>query len=100
MRQAAEVAMHSGGSIKIDFKAYDNELVQALCGSSNRLTIYNVKMLGAMSMDRPETPLMVVSSLLIPGYIESDQIEKSQNYWLKLIQLYLIPCWHFILLLS
>ena len=27
-----------------------------------------------MNKDRPETPLLVVSTLLVPGYVENDQI--------------------------
>jgi len=76
MKEAAEIALKSGGSIKIDFKAYDDRLVKALCGSSNKFTIQNIRNIGSLIKERSETPLLVISTLLVPGYIEKDQIEK------------------------
>ena len=76
MKESAGVALKSGGSIKIDFKAYDDRLVKALCGSSNKFTIQNIRNIGSMAKERSETPLLVISTLLVPGYIEKDQIEK------------------------
>ncbi|MHA1188235.1 MAG: radical SAM protein, partial [Candidatus Heimdallarchaeota archaeon] len=76
MKEATEIAMKTGGSIKIDFKAFDDRIVKALCGSSNKFTIQNIKNIGSIIRDRPETPLLVVSTLLVPGYVEKDQIEQ------------------------
>ncbi|NHJ04584.1 MAG: radical SAM protein [Candidatus Heimdallarchaeota archaeon] len=76
MKRSIEIAMKSGGSIKIDFKAFDDVLNIALCGSSNKFTIRNIKTIGKMVGERPEVPLLVISTLLIPGYIEVDQVEK------------------------
>ena len=84
MKQAAGIALKSGGSIKIDFKAYDDCLVKALCGSSNKFTIRNIRNIGSMTRKRPETPLLVVSTLLVPGYIEKDQIEKIAKFLMEI----------------
>ncbi|NHJ84473.1 MAG: radical SAM protein [Asgard group archaeon] len=84
MLEAANIAFQTGGSIKIDFKAYDNNFVKALCGSSNKYTIQNIKNIGSLVKNRSETPLLIISTLLIPGYIEKDQIEKIANMIVKI----------------
>jgi len=84
MKEATNIAMKTGGSIKIDFKAFDDRIVKALCGSSNKFTIQNIKNIGSMIRDRPETPLLVVSTLLVPGYVEKDQIEQIANFLVEI----------------
>ncbi|HUT80119.1 MAG TPA: radical SAM protein [Candidatus Bathyarchaeia archaeon] len=84
MKEATEIALKSGGSIKIDFKAYDDRLVKALCGSSNKFTIYNIRKIGSLIQERSETPLLIVSTLLVPGYIEKDQIKLIAKFLVKI----------------
>ncbi|MCK5183100.1 MAG: radical SAM protein, partial [Candidatus Heimdallarchaeota archaeon] len=43
-------------------------------------TYFNLKEIGKRINDRPETPLLVASTLLIPGYIDEDQVEKIANF--------------------
>lgn len=76
LQQSAAIALKTGGIIKIDCKTFSNDLNEALCGSSNKFTKYNIKKIGKMAQERPELPLLVVSSLLIPGYIDQDEIAK------------------------
>ena len=80
MKDATKIALKSGGSIKIDFKAYDDKLMKALCGSSNKYTIKNIKNIGKMIEKRLETPLLVISTLLIPGYIEQEHVGQTATF--------------------
>ena len=80
MRKSTEIAMKSGGSIKIDIKTFDEELNFALCGTSNKFTYFNLKEIGRRISDRPETPLLIASTLLIPGYIDEEQVSKIANF--------------------
>ncbi|RLC59424.1 MAG: radical SAM protein, partial [Chloroflexi bacterium] len=45
LKQAAEIALNSGGCIKVDLKAWDEGLHIALCGVSNRRTLENFQLL-------------------------------------------------------
>jgi pyruvate formate lyase activating enzyme len=73
-RAMAEMALESGGVIKIDLKARDRALHRALCGTDNRQTWRNVRMLAGMASRRPEIPLLVVSTLLVPGYVDAEEV--------------------------
>ncbi len=80
MRKTTEIALKTGGLIKIDVKTFDDELNLALCGSSNKFTLFNLKEIGKRINERPETPLLVASTLLIPGYVDVDQVAKIAEY--------------------
>jgi len=43
LRKAAELTLESGGCIKFDLKAWDENLNIALCGVSNRAALENFK---------------------------------------------------------
>jgi len=74
LRQAAELAFNSGGCIKFDLKAWSEELHIALCGVSNQRTLENFKLLAEYVSRRPSLPFLVASTLLIPGYIDREEI--------------------------
>ena len=74
LRQAAELSLTSGGCIKFDLKAWSEELHIALCGVSNKRTIENFKFLAEYAERRPSPPFLVASTLLIPGYIDKEEI--------------------------
>jgi pyruvate formate lyase activating enzyme len=76
MEETTAIALASGGTIKIDLKAFDDRLIKALCGSSNRYSIQNIKNIGRKHQERPEVPLLVVSTLLIPGYVDYKEVGK------------------------
>jgi len=80
LRESAQYALQSGGVIKIDLKAVNNKLNIALCGASNKFSLYNIKSIGKMAEKRPELPLLVVSTLLIPGYILEDDVRALAHY--------------------
>jgi len=74
MRQASELSFHSGGCIKFDLKAWNEGLHIALCGLSNKRTLENFKLLAEYAQERPVPPLLVASTLLIPGYVDKEEV--------------------------
>ncbi len=76
----AEVALASGGLVKVDLKACDDRLYRALTGSSNAYTLENVRRVGRRAAERPEVPLLVVSTLLVPGYIDAEEVSRIARF--------------------
>ncbi|SMB99577.1 pyruvate formate lyase activating enzyme [Thermanaeromonas toyohensis ToBE] len=64
-----ELALASGGVIKFDLKAWDDDLHRFLTGVSNRQTLANFRYLSRYFDQRPDPPLLVASTLLVPGYV-------------------------------
>jgi pyruvate formate lyase activating enzyme len=53
---------------------------QALSGVSNQRTLENFTLAGMRFADRPEPPPVIASTLLIPGYIESEEVKKIAQF--------------------
>ena len=68
------LSLKSGGSIKFDLKAWDDSLHRALCGGSNRRTLANFEHLSRWVTRRPDPPLLIASTLLVPGYVDAHQV--------------------------
>ncbi len=73
---AVKYSLTTGGCIKFDLKAYDEEVHLALTGVSNRRTLENFARAARRSAERPEIPLVVASTLLVPGYVDVDQVSR------------------------
>ncbi len=69
-----DVSIKSGGTIKVDLKAWSEPLNIALCGISNKRTIEVVKQLLLLSKKRKDPPLLVISTLLVPGYVDAEEV--------------------------
>lgn len=80
LKKMIELSLESGGCIKFDLKAITIDLHKALTGSSNEWTLENIKFVAEYIDKRPERPLLVVSTPLVPGYINADEIEKISNF--------------------
>ncbi len=80
MQRIAQIALISGGTVKIDLKAYHPTLHQVLTGVSNEWTIENIRRLAKLISERPNPPLLVVSVLLIPGYIDLEEIQDIVDF--------------------
>jgi len=78
--QMAQLSMKSGGCIKFDLKAYDDKLHIALCGVSNRRTLENFAHLARLIPQRPEPPFLVASTLLLPGYVDAQEISHIARF--------------------
>jgi len=78
---AAEYALESGGNIKFDLKTWSEELNIALCGVSNKPTLANFKMIGERFYEkRKELPMLCASTLLVPGYIDLEEVEHIAQF--------------------
>jgi pyruvate formate lyase activating enzyme len=68
------MALSSGGCIKFDLKAWDENLHIALTGITNKRTIENFIRAGKRIKERPAPPPLLASTLLVPGYIDEEEI--------------------------
>jgi len=78
--QAAQLSLESGGCIKFDLKAWDEPLHRALCGVTNRRTLRNFEHLSTWIGRRPDPPLLIAATLLVPGYIEAEQVGRIAEF--------------------
>ena len=80
LKQAAQLSLNSGGCIKFDLKAWSEELHIALCGVSNKRTLANFRLLAEYAKKRPSPPFLVASTLLVPGYIDKQEISGIASF--------------------
>lgn len=80
LEEMIELSLHSGGCIKFDIKAWNDSLHRALCGVSNRRTKENFEFASRWFEKRPVPPLLVASTLLIPGYIDEEEIRRIARW--------------------
>ncbi len=74
--KAGELSLQSGGVIKFDLKTWDDNLNRALSGVSNKPTLENFKIIGEkLFKKRIELPVLTASTLLVPGYVDTREIE-------------------------
>jgi pyruvate formate lyase activating enzyme len=69
-----ESSLGNGGVIKFDLKAFSEEVHKALCGVSNDQTLKNFAALAARLGERPDLPLLCASTLMVPGYVDLEEI--------------------------
>lgn len=62
--------------MKFDLKAYDEALHITLTGRSNHQTLKNFKQAGSRFNERPDPPLVIASTLLVPGYVTEDEVKR------------------------
>lgn len=77
---ALQYSLNTGGCVKFDLKAYHEELHLALTGVSNQRTLQNFARAARRFDERPELPLVVASTLLVPGYVEPDEVGKIAGF--------------------
>jgi pyruvate formate lyase activating enzyme len=75
-----ELSLESGGCIKFDLKAMDKNIHFALCGADNQQTLSNFSAVARRIPDRPRPPLLVASTLLIPGYIDAREVKAIASF--------------------
>ncbi len=72
--QAVELSLATGGTLKIDLKALDDRLHRALTGADNRRTLANFEHAARRASERRSPPLVVASTLLVPGYVTPEEV--------------------------
>jgi len=83
-KKAIEMSLETGGIVKIDFKAWSYEVYSALTGIDKKghleLIKKNIALAAEYFSQRPDPPLLVVSTLLVPGYVDEYEIEHMTRY--------------------
>ncbi|MBM4129058.1 MAG: radical SAM protein [Nitrospira sp.] len=74
LNQMIALSLPSGGCIKFDIKAWDENLHRALTGVTNKRTLENFSKVGRNIKERTIPPLLIASTLLVPGYIDEQEI--------------------------
>ena len=80
LEEVADFALVSGGCIKFDLKAWDESLHVALTGVTNRRTLENFEGLAKKISSRPEPPLLIASTLMVPGYIDAEEVGRIARF--------------------
>jgi pyruvate formate lyase activating enzyme len=78
--RAVQLSMTTGGTVKIDLKAFDERLHIALTGAGNRRTLTNFERAARAAADRRSPPLVVASTLLVPGYVTSEEVASIARF--------------------
>jgi pyruvate formate lyase activating enzyme len=74
LEDVGDLALTSGGCVKFDLKAWDETLHITLTGVTNRRTLENFERLAAQVPSRPEPPFLIASTLMVPGYIDAQEV--------------------------
>jgi pyruvate formate lyase activating enzyme len=78
--EMVNLSSSSGGCVKFDLKTYSEELSYVLCGASNQRTLNNFRRVAERIKERPVPPLLIASTLLIPGYIDENEVGAISRY--------------------
>ena len=84
LHEFAQVSLESGGGIKFDLKCWNENLSLVLSGVSNQQAFKNLKKLAKLHEQRPEVPFLRASTLLVPGYVDEEEVEKIASFLAKL----------------
>ncbi len=78
--RAVELSLSSGGCIKFDLKAHDEALHIVLTGGSNHQTLENFARAARRFDDRRDPPLVIASTLLVPGYVDAEEVGQIARF--------------------
>ncbi len=74
LKRICYLALETGGCIKFDLKAWREDLHRALTGVTNGRTLQNFAYAASYLGEREEPPFLVASTLLVPGYVEKEEV--------------------------
>ncbi len=77
---ALRYSLETGGCVKFDLKAFDEDLHVLLTGISNRRTLENFERAARRFDERPDPPPVIASTLLVPGYMDPEQVGKIARF--------------------
>jgi len=83
LEEAVKISLKTGGIVKIDFKAWSPRVYEALCGVDEKhveLIKENIKLVAKYFSERPSPPLLVISTLLVPGYIDEYELDNMTSF--------------------
>lgn len=74
LKRMAEISLETGGCIKFDLKFYSESLNLGICGATNERTLSNFAEIAPLCGKRPDPPLLLASTLLVPGYVDEEEV--------------------------
>lgn len=80
LNEVADRTLKSGGTIKFDLKAWNETLHIALTGVTNHRTLENFERLAKSIPLRPDPPLVIASTLMVPGYVDAEEVEHISRF--------------------
>jgi pyruvate formate lyase activating enzyme len=87
LAQALDLSLQTGGCIKFDIKAFDENLHLALTGVTNRRTLDNFREAARRIPERTTPrngreamPLVIASTLLVPGYADAEEVGRIARF--------------------
>ena len=81
LQKAVHLSFVSGGNFKFDLKTWNENLSKTLCGVSNMPTLENFKMIAEKFFkQRPDLPILTASTLLVPGYVDEEEVQGIANF--------------------
>jgi len=80
LEQMIQLSLATGGTIKFDLKAWNGNLHKALCGVDNQATFSNFHYAAHFIFQRPQLPLLVASTLLVPGYVDAREVGQIAGF--------------------
>jgi pyruvate formate lyase activating enzyme len=80
LERIAEISMATGGGIKADLKCWSTEILYALTGVRHRAAYENFRWLAKRHRERPEVPFARASTLLVPGYVDDEEIRQIASF--------------------
>ena len=83
MDKAVQLSLQSGGCIKFDLKAFTEALHITLTGWDNKQTLKNFSHAAGRFGERPDPPLVLASTLLVPGYVDTEEVNRIAEFIAK-----------------
>jgi pyruvate formate lyase activating enzyme len=80
LKEMIMLSLGSGGCLKFDLKAWDEGLHRALTGVTNRQTLKNFEQASKYCKMRDDPPLLIASTLLVPGYIGTKEVSSIAKF--------------------
>jgi len=80
LEKFTELSLNSGGGVKADLKCWSSEILYALSGVGHRVAYKNFRWLAKRHRERPEVPLARASTLLVPGYVDGEEIRSLASF--------------------
>ena len=80
LEEMMTLSLESGGCVKFDLKAMDKNIHYALCGVDNSRTLENFAAAAKHIQKRPQPPPLVASTLLVPGYIDEQEVKEIASF--------------------
>jgi len=74
LERVIETSLRSGGIIKFDLKAWTPSVYKALTGVDVGRLYENARRVLEAGRERPEVPLFMASTLLVPGYVDAEEV--------------------------